>query len=71
MEYKNAGSITSIAEIPVNEKVIISGSTNANSWVWRMSGIFEKRESKIIFKNDYGMSTEVDAKINLTLLKAY
>ena len=69
MECKKIGAITSIAEIPLNEKVIITGNINSNSWVQRMGGIFEQNGNKILFKDDYGMSTEIDDKISVNLLR--
>ncbi|MDQ0154974.1 hypothetical protein [Robertmurraya andreesenii] len=71
MLYKKVGTIDSISEIPFDESLIVTGRIG-NGWTWRMPGVFKKQGNKIVFRNMYEMSTEIDenTKIGLNILES-
>lgn len=72
MRYRKLKNIDSIKELEmeIGKNIIINGSVNKTGWMWRMKGVFEKREGKIFFRNEHDMCTEViDKDVELTVLE--
>jgi hypothetical protein len=66
--FKKIGAIKSIADIPFDEDLIVSGSVNKTCWVWRMPGEFKRKGNEVIFEDTHGMTSTVDEKINLAII---
>lgn len=66
MVYKRIGTIDNISQIPFNKNLIVTGRIG-NGWSWQMPGVFKKQENKIVFRNEYEMSTEIDENTVISL----
>lgn len=68
--FKKVGEIDSIAEIPFDKPIIVSGGIDKGKcWMQQMPGIFIKKDGKIFFKNEYEMNTEIVEDIHLNILE--
>lgn len=68
-KYQRVGTIKNISEIPFDKALILTG-TLGSGWLWRMPGMFKKREGGIVFEDHCGCVSSVDeTKINLAIME--
>jgi len=66
--FKKTGAIKSLAEIPFDEELVVTGSVNRHGWMWRMPGTFKRKGNEVIFEDTHGTTSTVDEKINLAII---